>query len=878
MTSSDLGPVPAFLARIQASAAIRHARTFLQRWVFYGKTPDPANRKLSVSQQKIDRSDPSVEIVYTVEVVGREPFERMVQDEPGYFDPPLHKTSGGQLHDALNPAQREAVMHRDGPLLVVAGPGSGKTRVVTHRIAQLLLTGVPSHQILALTFTNKAADEMKRRVQSIVPGSRVWIGTFHRFCAMLLRQYAPFVGLTESFSIFDSSDSLRICKEAIALHPQLKYEKPANLLFGISRLKSKLISYEEYVAKSAEIDDHILSIVYPVYQKYLLKYNAVDFDDLLLHIGLMLRDMPDLRRELDRRFRYIMVDEYQDTNVAQYAIVRSLSVDFPNLAATGDPDQSIYGWRGADVRNILDFEKDFPHASIVRLEQNYRSTPNILHVADTLIGHNQFRRPKSLFTENPEGDPVRLVVYVDHHAEAEAIAARITQWIEEGGTANDVAILYRVSHLSRAIELAFRRRGIPYQVVRGTQFYDRQEVKDALAYLELIHNERNDAAFLRILNVPRRGLGRVTEKRIRNYAEQHGMNLLSAIGCGGLQDQLSKQAAQSVAQLHHWIRAVQSKPPQGIADLLRRILHDSGYLSSLRASETEEDQGRADNLEEFLGDAAEFDEQNPQGSVGEFLENVALVSDADHWDGSSGRVTLMTLHAAKGLEFPCVFLVGVEHNLLPHIRAQNEPMELEEERRLLFVGITRAKTELQLSCAKRRTQHGETRPTIASHFLLELPRDSMVIQECLEPARGNVAISHDDAWDDDEEFFSDDDGADDDFKTDDDLKTDGDVFVPIVRKQLAADPPQRPASAVTAASLISAGQSPGVAEFDEKELRLGGAVLHPEYGPGKLVEISGVPPRRSVTVQFALTGKSHTFVLELSPLRPVRRFSSEDTR
>ncbi len=422
--------------------------------------------------------------------------------------------------ESLTDAQREAIEHTEGPLLVLAGPGSGKTRVVTHRIAHLHEQGVAARAILALTFTNKAADEMKRRVEQLAPGPTFWIGTFHRFCSRMLRQYADLVGLSPNFTIYDSADSRRALKHTLeGLRLDLTMTTPDQIANQISWAKNRLISADDYRAPAGHAIGKIMQEVYPAYQQQLLKANAVDFDDLLMHLACLLQQSPDLRASLDQTYRFVMVDEYQDTNLAQYVIARALSIDHPNLAVTGDPDQSIYGWRGADLNNILDFEKDYPQVHVVRLEQNYRSTPSILRVADALITHNVRRKKKRLFTENPDGPPVRVVVYESTKEEADDIVSQIAGELHRGQqTAQDFAVFYRTNALSRAFEHAFHDYGIPYQIVNGVEFYQRKEIKDALAYLRLINNPRDDVALQRIINVPPRRIGKTTLQRLENDA------------------------------------------------------------------------------------------------------------------------------------------------------------------------------------------------------------------------------------------------------------------------------------------------------------------------------------------------------------------------
>ena len=606
----------------------------------------------------------------------------------------------------LTEAQREAVGHLDGPMLILAGPGSGKTRVVTHRIANMLNHGVRPWQIAALTFTNKAAEEMRTRVDSLAPGQPVWMGTFHRFCAQLLRRHATMVGLSENYSIYDTSDSKQAMKRAIAAAGvSTTHASPDQIASSISHAKNRLTTPEMMEGHALKPRDAIAARVYPVYQKQLLTANAVDFDDLLLHIAKLLRENPEIRSELDSKYKYILVDEYQDTNLAQYAIVRALSIDEPNLAVTGDPDQSIYGWRGADLNNILDFEKDYPNVKTVRLEQNYRSTPNVLRVADQLIRHNRRRKPKKLFTDNDEGAPVILRFYEDGYQEADSIVDEIANAVmTQGLRPNDFAIFCRMNAMTRSLEHAFRSRSIPYQIVNGVEFYQRREIKDLLAYLHLINNPNHDVALTRIINVPTRGIGAKTVERIRNHADQLGVPMLEAARQADRIEGLAKRSATMVRKFIKIYDNLSVKATAPLEDLLRFMVEETSFEEHLEKTSVDQQDGNSlANVDELISAAVEFDRQHPEdGSLEAFLEQVALVADTDAFDGSNERVTLMTLHAAKGLEFPHVFIIGVEDDLLPHKRSKESESDLEEERRLLFVGITRAKQWLQLSCCKRR--------------------------------------------------------------------------------------------------------------------------------------------------------------------------------
>ena len=629
----------------------------------------------------------------------------------------------------LTTPQRDAVEHVDGPLLILAGPGSGKTRVVTHRVANLLSQGVPDWQIAALTFTNKAADEMRSRVDRIVAGQRVWMGTFHRFCAQLLRRYASMIGLRENFSIYDTNDSKQALKRAIlAAGVETTHSTPEQIGASISRAKNKLITPDVMQSQSLSARETVAAKVYPVYQRQLLTANAVDFDDLLLHIANLLRHNPELRSELDQRFRYILVDEYQDTNLAQYAIVRALSIDFPNLSVTGDPDQSIYGWRGADLNNILDFEKDYPAVKTVRLEQNYRSTPNILQVADQLVRHNRRRKPKELFTENDPGEPVQLRFFENGYDEADSVADQIVEAIAtEIARPSDFAIFCRMNSLTRSIEHALIARGVPFQIVNGVEFYQRKEIKDVLAYLHLVNNPGHDVALTRIINTPTRGIGAKTIERIRTHADENNLPMLESARQA---DQITGLAKRSAAMVRNFVAMfdrIANKANAPLEEIIRFVLSETDYAEYLKKSNAEgDDSSPLANVDELVTAAVDFDRRHPDdGSLEAFLEQVALVSDTDAFEGDDQRVTLMTLHASKGLEFPRVFIIGVEDDLLPHKRSRDDESQIEEERRLLFVGITRAQNWLQLSCCKRRMIRGAPRPVIASPFLNELPLHEM---------------------------------------------------------------------------------------------------------------------------------------------------------
>jgi DNA helicase-2/ATP-dependent DNA helicase PcrA len=763
------------------------------------------------------------------------------------------------LLTSLNPAQCEAVLHVEGPLLVLAGPGSGKTRVVTHRIAHLLREGVQASEILALTFTNKASDEMRARVAALAPGERVWVSTFHRFGARLLREYAPFVGLAPNFTIYDTDDARQTLRRAIeAAKIRTAHYTPERIAAAISDAKNKLITADKYEPRVGSPLSHVVAEAYPAYQKRLLASSAVDFDDLLLHVANLLYQNAEVRTELDARYRFVLVDEYQDTNRAQYVMLRALSVDHPNLAATGDPDQSIYGWRGADIKNILQFEADFPSVRVVRLEQNYRSTQSVLRVADQLIRSNVRRKAKSLFTENAAGAPVRLVQYATQDDEAAGIAEMIAAEIAAGRRRpRDFAIFYRINALSRSLERALHAENLPYQMIRGQEFYQRKEIKDVLAYCQLINNPRDDQAVMRTINTPTRGIGRKTIDLIGQYAYQHGLTMLDAAREAAQIEGLATRSAKNVVAYVALVDRLAMLAGGEMEEILGTILADTKYREPLQESESEDDLNRLANIEELLTDARQFDETHPGGGcLEEYLENAWLVNETDDWQEETDKVTMMTLHAAKGLEFPVVFVVALEQGLLPHERSLNDEEQLEEERRLAFVGITRAQEELQLSYAVHRDFRGQRRLTIPSPFLLEMPRDEM---ELVDVGRSNW---YPPAWDDDL-------GVDDDLHVDDQE--------PFAIGEAAGVPESTAdsswsvvAAKVTTAAKLAREDAPAAAGADPDAFAHGMTVMHPDHGPGKIIALSGSGKNRRATVQFATAGQRR-FILAHSPLRPAGR-------
>jgi DNA helicase-2/ATP-dependent DNA helicase PcrA len=667
------------------------------------------------------------------------------------------------------------------------------------------------------------------------------------------------------------------------------HASPEQIASSISRAKNRLATPEMMEGHALSPQDTIAAKVYPVYQQQLLTANAVDFDDLLLHVAMLLRSNPELRSELDTKYKYILVDEYQDTNLAQYAIVRALSVDHPNLAVTGDPDQSIYGWRGADVNNILDFEKDYPNVKTVRLEKNYRSTPGILRAADHLIRHNQKRKQKELFTDIPEGDPVVLRIYEDGYKEADGIVDDIADRIGGGQfKASDFAIFCRMNALTRSLEHAFRSRAIPYQIVGGVEFYQRREIKDLLAYLHLINNPNHDVAFQRVVNTPTRGIGAKTVERIRDYADSHRIPLLDAAREASSIDSLAKRAKTMIGKFVTIYDRVSKRATSSLEDLIRYVVEETAYEDYLEKTAVEQqDANPMANVDEFIAAAVEFDRQHPDdGSLDLFLEQVALVADTDKFDGESERVTLMTLHAAKGLEFPCVYIIGVEDDLIPHARSKSTESEFEEERRLLFVGITRAMQRLQLSVCKRRAVRGDIRPVIPSPFLNELPLgeikriESASATDYFDDDFGDELNqdSYPDSWDlpgendaSEEQADAPEFGGDDpdvvqepgfaiDSQLNDSEVIGGNPPTPKAKPKSKRSKPVL-SGLKTGAEFLSGDQTPLTA------YREGATVNHPDHGQGMILTVTGRGPKRTAKVQF-LDGE-HSFRLAYAKLELV---------
>ncbi len=731
----------------------------------------------------------------------------------------------------LTPAQREAVTHMQGPLLILAGAGSGKTRVITRRVAYLLQQGVRPGNILAITFTNKAAGEMRQRVEAIVPGSRVWISTFHSLGARLLRQYAERLGLDRNYTIYDTSDRAKLVKIALedAGLDNARFT-PDTIAGAISKAKNQLLSPERYAAQAGDFYAQTVAQVYPIYEKRLREANAMDFDDLLYWPALVLKNDQELRAELDERFRYVLIDEYQDTNMAQYAIARALSVDHPNLCVVGDPDQSIYKFRGSDIRNILDFERDFPDARVLTLSTNYRSTKSILRAASQLIAHNKQRKPKDLVTDNPTGLPVTVLTFETGLDEAEGIAKRIREAVESKKRHyGDFAVFLRVNALTRGLETAFVKHRVPFQIVKGLAFFDRKENRDVLAYLRLLLNPRDDLSFLRAVNEPARGIGKVTLEHLRAYAEPRELGLLDAASQVSRISAIKGKAARSLADFAKLIQELGQLKEAQPDEVIRQVLDKSGYRRMLMDSHDEEDEDRLANIEELITAAKQFAAEDNTRTIGDFLENITLASDVDGWDQRQDSVSVMTMHAAKGLEFPVVYMVALEQGLLPHERSLGKTEEIEEERRLAFVGMTRAKEELYLCHARLRDFRGSTLYAVPSMFLEELSAEAVQTVDLSASSQRMQAIEHwrggstaaEQGW------------------------TDAGVR--------SLPPPIAP--------------KPG---SDPHGYAVGMLVRHGTYGTGRITELSGYGAMRKVKIRFQTAGE-RSFIADKVTLEIIRK-------
>lgn len=633
------------------------------------------------------------------------------------------------LLDGLNREQQQAVQHTEGPLLILAGAGSGKTKVLTVRIAYLLAQGVNPYEILAITFTNKAAKEMKSRVEGLVGdvANRIWLSTFHSFCAKFLRfELDNFLGYNSNFTIYDTSDSQVVIKAALkALNLDDKYYPVGAMISAISDAKNKLMFASDYRKQARDFYQQKVADVYEYYERELRKNNALDFDDLLLVAVKLLQSNTAVLDKYSKRFKYVMIDEYQDTNHAQYLLAYLLSSHWKNIAVVGDADQSIYAWRGADIQNILDFEKDYPNCTSIKLEQNYRSTKIILDAANAVIDNNEGRPEKNLWTDKVEGAKIQHFTAQSEHEEAAFIGDTIVKKHDIHGVPyGDMAILYRTNAQSRVLEEALIKRALPYTMVGGTKFYDRKEIKDVLAYLRVLYNPFDDLSLLRIINVPKRSIGATTVSKLQDYARENGTSLFMTLTQLHLVDTIKGKTKEKLEEFGILIfTLVAEMDDKSVLDILEAILDRTGYLAQLEESTDPQDQARAENIGELLSVAKDFQDTNPTGTVEDFLEQVALVNDVDSFEQEESKVTLMTLHAAKGLEFPIVFLGGLEEGLFPHSRTLMNPEEIEEERRLAYVGITRAEKELYISNATTRTVFGRTSSYLPSRFIDEIPAE-----------------------------------------------------------------------------------------------------------------------------------------------------------
>jgi DNA helicase-2/ATP-dependent DNA helicase PcrA len=636
------------------------------------------------------------------------------------------------IYQDLNAPQQEAVLQTEGPLLVLAGAGSGKTRVLTYRIAHLITKRVAPWQILAVTFTNKAAAEMRGRVGQLVGehvARQMWVSTFHTACVRILRQEIDRLGFAKNFVIFDSQDQLSIIKNIIKeINLSDNNFQPRSVLGAISTAKNKLMDALEYSRQAADYWTDIVSKIFQRYQAKLQANNGLDFDDLIMMTVRLFREAPEVLLKYQEKFRYIMIDEYQDTNHAQYILVNLLAGRYRNLCVVGDDDQSIYSFRAADIRNILEFERDFPEVKIIKLEQNYRSTKNILQVANEVIKNNRSRRPKRLWTENQTGELVRLYRAADDREEAGFVVGEIMRLVrEQGYRYQDFALLYRTNAQSRSFEDVLVQQGLPYRVIGGLRFYERKEIKDILAYLRFVYNPADRVSLARIINVPKRGIGAATWERFTYFLEDHGFSVLEGLERLAEIPSLTTRALKPLAAFDQLVQGwLALKTTASIRELTQAILEQSGYLRELQVENTLEAQSRLENLEEFLNLVAEFEINSEDQSLAAFLETVALVADIDNYETEADAIVLMTLHSAKGLEFPVVFLVGLEEGIFPHSRSLLESRELEEERRLCYVGVTRAKRQLYLTHARIRLMYGNYQEAIPSRFLLEIPKTAVL--------------------------------------------------------------------------------------------------------------------------------------------------------
>ncbi|MBO6180030.1 MAG: DNA helicase PcrA [Selenomonadaceae bacterium] len=643
------------------------------------------------------------------------------------------------LLDNLNDMQQKAAAHMEGPLLIMAGAGSGKTRVLTYRIANLLDSGVSPYEILAITFTNKAAKEMKERAAKLIghTAENVWLSTFHSFCARFLRREIEVTGrYQKSFTIYDASESLALVKSCLKeMNLSDKQYVPRSIAYTVSSAKNSMLTPAKFIDSVPSHDFHKKKVgeVYELYQKKLVANNALDFDDLLMVAVEILKNYEEVREKYQKRFRYIMVDEYQDTNGAQYQITKLLAAKYRNICVVGDADQSIYGWRGADMQNIMDFEKDYPEATVIKLEQNYRSTKNILQAANAVIKENKNRKEKILWTENQNGEAISVYCAMNEWDEGRFIATTSEKIKKEGKNYGDIAVLYRTNAQSRVIEESFMKVGVPYAIVGGLKFYDRKEIKDILAYIKCIYNPLDSVSLNRIINLPRRGIGATSMGKVAQFAAENDLSLFEVIGNPEVLESVgvSKKAATAFENFSTVIfELMEDAENLSISAFVEKVMRKTGYLKELEAEgDNPEALSRIENLKEFIGVAQDFEKETQESSVEEFLAQVALVADVDSANFNEDKVTLMTFHSAKGLEFPIVFMAGMEEGIFPHARTLMDENELEEERRACYVGITRAEEKLYLTYADERSLYGRETCNPPSRFLEEIPANLVEDEE-----------------------------------------------------------------------------------------------------------------------------------------------------
>ena len=755
-------------------------------------------------------------------------------------DRPNHSS----LLDGLNPVQQEAVVHIEGPLLVVAGAGSGKTRVLTHRIAHLIEEGVSPFEILAITFTNKAAQEMRERVGALIGpvAEKMWVSTFHSACVRILRRDAHRLGFPSSFTIYDQADAQRLTGYVVRdLNLDSKRFPPRSVHAMISAAKNDDVGPEAYAERAEVIFERKVADVYREYQARLLKAGAMDFDDLLRNTVELLRTEPEVLEHYRRRFRHVLVDEYQDTNRVQNEFVLQLTSGHHNVCVVGDSDQSIYRFRGADIRNILEFEEAFPDATVIVLEQNYRSTQTILNAANSVIANNMGRKPKELWTDEGDGQAIIRYHADDEGDEAQWVAHEIAKLHDSGDHRwGDIAVFYRTNAQSRVVEEHLLRGGIPYKVIGGTRFYDRREIKDALAYVKAVVNPADEVAVKRVLNSPKRGIGESTVARLDSWSAAHGFTFMQALRRSE-EAGVTGRAIKGIEAFLALIDGAAEKVEDGPGPLLECLLDRSGYVAELQEDHTVEGEGRLENLAELVGSAREVE------SVLDFLEQVGLVADADQVPDDDSQVILMTLHSAKGLEFPAVFLVGLEDGIFPHLRSLGEPHELEEERRLAYVGITRARERLYLSHAWSRTIYGSTQYNPPSRFLDEIP------QRLVEAIQGNRRSSRSGAWADSS-------------GTNSSVSSWGDR--PERSSGISSERRQANRDRIVDQALAAGQAAASAAVGPAGGFRIGEDVMHGKWGEGVVLDLRGSGDKTEITINFPTVGQK-VLLLAWAPLKKV---------